>query len=144
MAAGPDVIAVTLWLGCNDSINPTEKQYVSPEEFTSNLRGILDVIRPAATSTPESGPFVLVISPTPVSADRPFHTNERKELYTDLVRTVVSERAKTDGSQVEFLNVYDLFLKHEFGLAALLHDDGLHISSQGYKVSWTDEHKSRK
>lgn len=75
---------------------------------------------------------------------RPFHTNERKELYTSLVEKVVNQRAQAqqgggdkekNTGKVQFLNAFELFMHHEKPLSTLLDEDGLHISPDGYKVS---------
>ncbi|CAO1629267.1 unnamed protein product [Sympodiomycopsis kandeliae] len=128
---GPNIIAVTIWLGCNDSINETESQYVSPEDYIRNLRTIIDTITNSGQA--QDSPYILVISPTPVQGLQ-FHNNERKKLYTSLVDELVQDFDGKSSQKIDFINAYDLFANHKEKLSALLDADGIHISPEGYKV----------
>lgn len=134
------ITAVILWLGCNDSIDPGQSQYVPEDEYAANLNEILDVVtgadaEGAAPAEPEAAPFVLVVSPTPV-LNRANHSNARKETYTEVARGVAKERS-VKHDRIDFLDAYRLFLdeaEDDQHLAELLDADGLHISPTGYQL----------
>ncbi|CAO1618754.1 unnamed protein product [Parajaminaea phylloscopi] len=128
-ATGQRILAVTVWLGCNDSIDQGQKQYVSEEDYASNLTKILQAIKPSSHAEGQQGaePFVVVMGPTPVTT-RDNHRNERKVTYTDIARKVA------ESSQCAFLDTYELFQKDKQPLEKLLDADGIHIAPPGYDL----------
>ncbi|PWN30541.1 SGNH hydrolase [Jaminaea rosea] len=143
---GQPILAATVWLGCNDSINPGEKQYVSEKDYSLNL---IQIIKTIQASSPYQPPFIIVLGPTPViELPGAAHKNDRKLLYTDLAQQVVEQANEhTDASpaeggkavpRVDFLDTYALFhsaaKQHQGGMEALLDEDGLHIKPDGYEV----------
>ncbi|CAO1613979.1 unnamed protein product [Jaminaea pallidilutea] len=129
LRGGQEIIAATVWLGCNDSINPGEKQHVTEQDYTANLVQIINAMQ--SKSDPSRSSFILVIGPTPVH-DRWHHTNASKAVYTALARNVTEKT----GLNAAFLDAFTLFNAQPKGhkVTDLLASDGLHISPAGYEV----------
>lgn len=108
---------------------------VPPEEFSANLKSILDIVAftpGSASSGSRQPPYVLLLGPTPVT-ERAFHDNEAKKEYTSIIKELARDARYR--SKVDFLDMFQLFSHAASPVADLLDSDGLHVSPRGYEVS---------
>lgn len=162
LRGGQEIIAATVWLGCNDSIDPGEKQHVgSLADDRTTLAvsltcfsspaclPIFPILKLQVTEQDYTANLVQIINAIQSKSDplrSPFilvigptpvhdrwhHTNASKAVYTALARNV-AEKTALNGA---FLDAFTLFNAQPKGhkVTDLLASDGLHISPAGYEV----------
>ncbi|KAK0112680.1 hypothetical protein ONS95_014419 [Cadophora gregata] len=145
---------LTIWFGANDpNKNPTQGQFVPPEQFKSNLLAIINHAAVKAHS-----PNIILITPPPFEESllvelqklwgATGETRKAKDAqeYAEIVKQVgketnlpvvdawglCMEKAGWKGESGEVLPGGDAEVRNAV-LAELLHD-GLHLSPSGYKI----------
>ncbi|KAK4053662.1 isoamyl acetate-hydrolyzing esterase [Microbotryomycetes sp. JL201] len=137
------IALMTIWFGANDATLPPSPQSISLQQFKSNLREIIGLIKDPASPNYQQGAECLLITPPPVDAQvrandlrsrdpprQPDRDVERTRTFAEAVKevaqelkipvvdswSIVNEAAQKEGSLDRFLR------------------DGLHLSPAGYEL----------
>lgn len=126
-----------LLLGANDSVLPGEVQHVDISKYAENLHTTISLVQSPTSPYYSPNTRVVLITPPPIFVNQrpgePWDTrnNVNTKAYADQVLRVGEETG------VPVLDAWSLFWKYageeEERLRPLL-SDGLHLSSNGYKV----------
>jgi len=137
----PDMVIV--FFGANDAVFESVPQFVSINEYKSNLVSIIGAIRSAlGTKT-----YILLISPPQIDIEmlREYNTIKKKALLIDRSNERTSLYARACMDVAAFMQTKDPASGHRVAAAdafASLNDkrflvDGLHLSEQGHSELYT-------
>ena len=134
------VLFYTLWFGANDAALPGTQQHVPVEEYASNIKKMVELIRAAHKDDASSQvPPIVLITPPPVFSpkwedfckthgrDKSDRTNEASRQYGLAMRSVGKEL------KCETLDTWTLLGGDAQGYERYL-TDGLHLSEEGNKA----------
>ena len=142
------VLLYTLWFGANDAALPGTRQHVPVEEYASNIKTIVGMIRDSHKSRGDSAgdgsadgatPPIILITPPPVyqpwweefcktyGRDKSDRTNDASRKYGLAMKSVGEELA------CETLDTWELLDGDAPGFEKQL-TDGLHLSEEGNKA----------
>lgn len=151
LGGSSSVLFYTLWFGANDAALPGTRQHVPVEEYASNLKTIVGLVRDSyngngnsngsadEASTPSLAPPIILITPPPVykpwwenfcknfGRDKSYRTNEASRQYGLAMKSVGDEL------KCETLDTWELLGGDALGFEKYL-TDGLHLSEEGNKA----------
>ncbi|GAA5885218.1 hypothetical protein JCM6882_009523 [Rhodosporidiobolus microsporus] len=142
-ASGPKTQIMTVWLGANDSALPGEPQHVPLDEYTSNLREIVALVRSPDSPYHSPSTSLLLITPPPfyppdwiqvrISRGLPPH-DDRKQENTKKYVEAVKKVGEEEGVPVVdiFTPIFEAAGGKEEGLKPFF-TDGLHLNEHAYK-----------
>ena len=146
----PNVKLLTIWFGANDAADSAGPQYVPLEEYSQNLSTLIQLVKDPSSEWYSPDTRIIVFTPPPVNSvkwgehmktayglDGPDRNSERTKTYAEAAKEV----AKKQGVPVVdvFSLLWNVAGEQEKGLEKYL-SDGLHLSTEGYKVFPRDPH----
>ena len=124
---GSDPLVVLVAIGSNDDLFESDKQWVRPEEFHSNLETILAILRPLADAIVFVGnPACDEAQTTPVAWGDYHYTNREMQRSEQTMREVA------EAHSITFVPIFDAF-KARLDAGDSLLQDGLHPNDAGHQ-----------
>ncbi|GAA5994136.1 hypothetical protein JCM11641_003833, partial [Rhodosporidiobolus odoratus] len=139
----PKTQLMTIWLGANDSALPGEPQHVPIDDYTSNLREIISLIRSPTSPYHSPSASLILITPPPIYPpdwaivrasrglpDRPDREQSNTKAYAEAVKRLGEEEG------VPVVDAYSAIWDAAGGKEGNLKPfftDGLHLKVKGYE-----------